>query len=486
MTPRTAIIALTLLFACPAWSSAADKTGKTDKAEPKNAPVAAGTDAAGKADAKLVFAQQAKTATPPAGDRPGFLGAYVWGSRADISYRPFFQWEFRIQAGNDPIKAGKVRLTTLGPDKKPVVQGEWKTLFNVVSGGTNEFSYRLNCTNPMAYQVEITTEDGSETYLACDKGAVPVPLTELADQGYVVAVNSNFESDEKTKQTVVTYTAWNVGGKPAKGVVQILRLRDEAGKEVATYKNRPEKGADLPPGYVKDIKVALAKVPKFATLSISTEQADTQALAEQGFTGAKDVEVAKVRAEGKELKARVRNGTGQDQEGVIVQIAVQDKSGKTLKTFDIPIGRLGIGEERDIAAELGGASAWAGYETSWKSSSPTVAATPVATKAAPAAGAQTGLPKPIAAQGMTLTPETMETTVTGFVLAGTVSNATGKDLPLVRVQVKVSDPSGRTQELECSVAALANGASAPVRMACGMKDIARMAMTWRLAPPEAD
>src|SRR4051812_18593503 len=136
MTPRTTTIALALLLACPLGLHAADKS---DTPAPEKAPPAAGSDAAGKADAKIVFGQQAKSATPPAGDRPGFLGAYVWGSRADGNYRPFFQWEFRIQAGNDPIKAGKIRLTTLGPTKQPATQGEWKTLFNVVSGGTNEF-----------------------------------------------------------------------------------------------------------------------------------------------------------------------------------------------------------------------------------------------------------------------------------------------------------------------------------------------------------
>jgi hypothetical protein len=478
MTPRPATIVLTLLLACSALVPAAEKT---DTKPP--APAATGTDAAGKADAKLVFAQQAKAATPPTGNRPGFLGAYVWGSRADGNYRPFFQWEFRIQAGEDPIKAGKVRLTTLGPNKQPATQGEWKTLFNVVSGGTNEFSYRLNCTNPMAYQVEIATEDGSETYLACDKGAVPVALSDFADQGYVVAVNSNFEADDKSKNTIVTYTAWNVGGKPAKGVVQTIHLRDEAGKEVATYKNRPEKGADLPPGYVKDIKVALAKVPKFATLSISTEQADVAALAEQGFTGAKDLEVAKVRADGKDLKARVRNGTDLDQDGVIISITLQDKGGKAVKSVDIPIAHLAKGEERDIAAPLGGATGWSGYETSWKSATPVAVPTPVATKDGPPA---VGVPKAVTAQGVTLTPGKIEPTPTGFVLAGTVANATGKDLPLVRVSLRVSDASGRSQDLQCTVAALADGASAPVKLACGIKDIARMAMSWKLTSPDAD
>ncbi|MBA3709915.1 MAG: hypothetical protein H0W83_13975 [Planctomycetes bacterium] len=483
MTLRTTTIAFALLLACAPGLSAADKP---DTPPEKAAPVS-GTDAAGKADAKVVFAQQAKSATPPAGDRPGFLGAYVWGSRADGNYRPFFQWEFRIQAGNDPIKAGKIRLITLGPTKQPATQGEWKTLFNVVSGGTNDFSYRLNCTNPMAYQVEITTEDGSETYIACDKGAVPVALSELANQGYVIAVNSNFETDDKTKQTVVTYAAWNIGGKPAKDVVQTIHLRDEKGKEVATYKNRPEKG-DLPPGYVKEIKVPLAKVPPFATLSISTDQSDGGAAgAEQGFTGAKDVEIAKVHAEGKSLKARIRNGLPQDQDGVVVQIILQDKAGKALKTCDIPVGHLATGDERDIVADLGSVTGWTGFETSWKASTPTAPATPpVAAVGAPLATGDKALPKAIAAQGLTLTPQKIETTATGFIIAGTLANGTGKALPLVRVLLRVSDPAGRTQELQCAVASLADGASAPVRLACSIADIARMSLSWRPSSPESD
>ncbi len=472
-TPIAASLAAVLAIGLAGPAAGAEKPGKGSGI--------AGEDA-GKSDAKLAFKRQEAAAIKPIGNDPVFVGAYIWGGRADQNYRPFFQWELRMVAGAAKVESLRARIATLGPSRQVLNQGEWKEWGSIDASGRADVDYRANCPNFPAYQVELSWSGGKETFIACDKGTVPLAIGALSGQGYVVAVNTNFETSDKSKSATITWTDWNLGGKPAQDVVQTIHFKDEKGAEVKTVKHKPE-GGEVPAGAVKEQKVVVPGVPTFATVSISTEQSDAGSQTESaGFTGAKDVETAQIHADGGKLKARVRNGLDSDQDGVVVTIALQDKAGKTLKSFDIPVGHLAKDEEKDVSADLGGLAGWAGYEVGWKGGKAKLAASAAsgdaATNDARPAGAN-GVPAPITANGITLTPQKIERTSTGLLLTGTMQNGTGHDLAAVRVTMRVTDSANHTQEVLWKAQALASDASGPVSLACGLKDIGAIAMTWK-------
>jgi hypothetical protein len=469
--PRVAT-PLALLIACAAALGAAEKSGP---------PRIAGEDA-GKADAKAAFARQLANATKPTGADPAFIGAYIWGGRADQNYRPFFQWELRLAGGSAAASGLRGRIATLGSSRQVLVQGDWKDWGSLAAGAPLDVDYRANCPNFPAYQVELQWSGGKETFVACDKGSVPVPLGAIGEQGYVVAVAANFELNEKAKSAVVTWTDWNLGGRTAKDVVQTIHLRDANLKELKAITFKPE-GGELAPLAVKEQKTTLTNVPAFATLSISTEQADTSTGgAAADFTGAKDIEVAKVRADGGRLRARVRNGLDVDQDGLIVTITLLDKAGKALGAYDIQVGHLAKGGEQDVATDLGKIDSWAGIETSWRAAGggPTASAKPAAPAPAPtSAPSSPGLPGAVTADGLTFTPVKLEKTAAGLLLSGSVRNGSGKDLSAVKLTITVTDSAKKSQELVWKAPSLAAGGDGTVAVACAVKDVSALAMSWK-------
>jgi hypothetical protein len=317
---------------------------------------------AGKADAQQAFARQAATAPAPTGANPAFTGSYVFSGRADENYRPFFQWELRLKAGKAALDGLRLRLTTLDGARKPLLAGPWKDLPPLAPGAARDLDYKLNCPNWQAYQIELEWKGGKDTHLGIDKFSVPIGLADVAQVSYLVLVNQNFET--AGAGAVVTYGLWNIGGQPVRDLVQTIHFRDDKGRDVATRVYQPEK-ADLPGGYVKDHKVEVKNVPKFATVTISNRMTDTASLDQGSFTGAKDVEIAKVHAEGKKMKARVRNGTGADIEGLVVTITLQASDGSAVKALDLPVGHLAAGAEQELSADIAGVPAWSGYEVGW-------------------------------------------------------------------------------------------------------------------------
>jgi hypothetical protein len=458
-----------LLTACACALGAADKPATAPRAKP-------GGEEAGKADAKATFARQAGAAQRPTGAEPGFIGAYIWGGRADQNYKPFFQWELRLAGGSAAASGLRARVTTLGPTRQTLGQGDWKDWGSLDAGGQLDVDYRANCTNFAAYQLEVTWSGGKETFLAPDKGSVPVPLSAVADQGFVVAVGANFELDEKAKIATVTWTDWNLGGRPAHDVVQVLHLRDAANKEIKaiTYRLKGEIAA----GAVLAQNERITNAPAFATISVSTEMADESAGATIAFTGAKDIEIANIRADGAKLAARVRNGLDSDQDGVVVTITLQDKAGKALKAFEIPVGKLARGEERDIGTDLGGVTSWAGVETGWRGGG-AVAQAPAAKPAA-----RGTLPGAVTAAGLTFTPQEVEKTPTGLLLHGTLHNDSGKDLSPLRLSLTVSDAGKRSQELVWKTGELGAGADGMVVVACTLAEIGGVQMSWKTGAVE--
>ncbi len=427
---------------------------------------------AGKADAQAAFAKQAASASQPSGPNPGIVGVYVWSGRADENYRPFFQWEFRLKGGKAAANGLACRVTTLSPAKQPLIAGTWKPLGDLAAGATKDIDFKINCPNPTAYQVELTWQGGKETYIAWDKFAVPAALGELAGGSMLVSLNQNFEYADATRTATVTFTIWNLGGQAAHEVSQTIHFKDDKGKDVATTDYKPEKG-EVPAGYVKDQKIVAGRIPAFATVSISTKLTDAGSLDPGSFTGAKDVEIAKVRAEGKALKARVRNGTGADLDGVVVTITLQTKEGKAVKSIDLDAGRLAKGEEKDLSADISGVGAWSGYEVGWKS-----ADAPAPAKSA--APAQPSVAQVVKVDGVEFTIGATKSQSDGMHVSGSLGNRRGKDLDGLTVTFKVPDGAGKSVAVELKPGKLGTGEVLAIDfVAAGVAKFSGLEMEWK-------
>jgi hypothetical protein len=429
------------------------------------------------ADALACFARQAATAPRPTGAALAPIGAYLWSGRADETYRPFFEWDLRLQGGSAPIQQLRARIATLSPTRTILVQGDWAEWTAIAPGGTAEVRYRAHCPTFCAYQLEAAWSGGSETFVACDKGAVPVPLSSLKDQGFAVAVNLNDEVPTGATSGVFTWTDWNLGGKPARAVVHTIHLRDQNLKEIKAI--AITLAGDLAPGAVSSQQAKLSRLPAFATCSISVDQAGEDLSSEsQGFTGAKDIEVAELRPAGGKLQAKVRNGLPNAVDGIVVTITLQDAGGKSLGSVDIPVGHLDSGAVMPISAPLEAAS-FAGYETSWKSASPSPASGP----AAPGAATASGLPGAVEADHLRFAATALSHGAVGWLLAGTLTNTAQGELGPLTVRLRVSDRAHQQEEVSASLSALAAGASAPVAFALSAGEVAAVQMTWTASTP---
>ena len=379
LSPCAAFLLLTALttVSTVAVLGAADKP---DKKEPVNLSWME----AGKADAKASFAKQAGSAPKPAA-WPTIVGEYLWGGRADDQYKPFFMFELRLRGATKPLEATKYRVVTLDPARKAQTTGPWITLGKLVPGETRDLSYKLNSPTFQAFQVEIVWKDAGkevqETYIAWDKVAMlPVALSEIANVAFLVSLNQNFEHDSGKKLAAVSYMQWNIGGKPAKDVVQTILFKDDAGKtvyshEIKAAKNDKQDKQELPSGHVGEVKLVVPKVPPFANIAIATKMNDNTTLDPGSFTGAEDLEIAHVRADGKLLKAKVRNGFKAALNSVVVSITLTDGNGKAVKALTLPAGELKAGEERELSTDISTIGSWSGYEVGWKSSEPPQAPT---------------------------------------------------------------------------------------------------------------
>lgn len=327
---------------------------------------------AGKADAKQAFTRQAATAVKPTGDTPGFVGLYLWGGRADENYLPFHMWELRLRAGTAALSNLRCRITTLTQTRQIQKQGPWKILGSLAANAALDFDYRLGGAIFNVYQVELLWQndkvESKETYLAWDRFTPPVAVSQFANSSYLLVINQNFDYDAAKRTAAISYVLWNIGGQAGHDVLQTIHFKDKMDKDVATFDFAPEKGV-VAAGLVKEQRITAPKIPAFVTISIATRlNNDTTTMDPGAFTGAKDVEIAKVRVEGKLLKARVRNGTGSDLIDVVVTISLQGKDNQIIKSFDLAVGALPKDEERDISTDLTGVSSWNGYEVGWKSS----------------------------------------------------------------------------------------------------------------------
>ena len=472
MLSRTVLLCLMTLPLLPLLPLAAAQAPAPEKKPASGAPPWA---QAGKADALAAFARQAASAAKPSGDKPAITGEYLWSGRADENYKPFFMWEFRLKAGAAALSNLQFRVTTLDPKKQAQSAGAWKPLPTLAAGGSHDTDYKINCPTFNAFQVELTWTGGKETYLAWDKLAVPLALSELSGTSFLVSLNQNFEHDPATNKAQVSYSLWNIGGQAGQEVVQTIRFKDDKGKDVFTYDHKPEKGA-VPAGYVGEQKFTVNKVPAFSTISIGTKSSDLASVDPGSFTGVKDVEIAKIRAEGTLLKARVRNGTSADIEGITVSITLQTREGKAVKTIELPVGRLAKGEEKELSADISGVPAWSGYEAGWASSVPP---TP-ATTAAPSAPVK--LPV-LDVDGVRFTVAKAEAGKDGLVVRGTLANLRASDLNGLTVVFQVSD-GGKPVPVELKPGTLGKGEELAIDFtAAGIKSLTGLTMTWKSVTP---
>jgi hypothetical protein len=448
--------------------------GAADKKEPVNP---AWMDA-GKPDAKASFAKQAGSAPKPAA-WPTIVGEYLWSGRADDNYKPFFMFELRVRGATKALDSAKYRVVTIDPARKAQTTGAWINLGKLSPGETRDLSYKLNGPTFQAFQVEIAWKDGAkdaqETYLAWDKVAMlPVALSEVANVPFLISLNQNFEYDDAKKIAAVSYTLWNIGGKPAKDVVQTIQFKDGTGKTVFSHEFKPAKG-DLAGNYIGDIKLNVNKVPNFANLAIATKMTDISSLDPGSFTGAEDVEIAQVHAEGKTLKAKVRNGYKVSLAGVVVAITLTDGNGKAVKAMDLPVGEMKAGEERDVSADISTVGSWSGYEVGWRSSEapPKTGATANTQQKAPSTPA-------LLVDGVEFTVTSTRPDKDGLAVSGILRNKRDADLDGLVVSFTLPNGSkdGTVVTLKPGKLAMGNDGLPVNFTASGVKAFTGLSLKW--------
>lgn len=454
-------VALILLFT--AWSFAADKTA----ANPAWME-------AGKADAKAAFAKQAGSAPKPAA-WPTIVGEYLWSGRADDQYKPFFMFELRLRGPVKAVDGAKYRVVTLDPLRKPQTSGPWITLGKLAPNDTRDLSYKLNAPTFQAFQVEITWKDAGkdaqETYLVWDKVAMlPVALSEVASVPFLIALNQNFEHDSAKKTAQVSFVQWNIGGKAAKDVAQTVHFKDGAGKTVASHELKVVK--ELAGGFVGEVKFTATKIPPFANIAIATKMTDITTLDPGSFTGAEDVEIAQVRAEGKNLKAKVRNGFKASLNGVTVMINLIDGGNKTIKSLSLPVGDLKAGEERELSADISNVGSWSGYEVGWKSTE----APPTSANEAPKSASQPVM----LVDGLEFTVLSTKPEKDGLAISGMLRNKRDADLEGLVVSFSLPVPGKDNTVVTLKPGKLvAEGDGVPVNFtAAGVKAFTGMSLKW--------
>lgn len=467
-------VCLLLAAAMPVSLVAADKPDK-----PAGKPANLAWMEAGKSDAKASFNKQAGSAPKPAA-WPTIVGEYLWSGRADDQYKPFFMFELRVRGATRPLDASKYRVVTLDPTRKAQTTGPWITLGKLIPGETRDLSYKLNGTTFQAFQVEIAWKEGGndaqETYIAWDKVAMlPVALSEIANVPFLISLNQNFEHDEAKKVAAVSYMLWNIGGKPAKDVVQTLLFKDGTGKTVHSHELKPAKDKnDLAGGYVGEVKVSVPKVPSFANLAIATKMTDISTLDPGKFTGAEEVEIAQVRAEGKTLKAKVRNGYKAPLTGVVVNVTLTDGNGKAVKALSLPVGDMKAGEEKEVSTDISTVGSWSGYEVGWKS-----------TESPAATGTTASAPKSLASPALLV--DGVEFTVTstrlekdGLAVSGILRNKRDADLDGLVVSFTLPDGSkdGTVVTLKPGKLLMGDAGVAVNFTAAGVKSFTGLSLKW--------
>jgi hypothetical protein len=180
-----------------------------------------------------------------------------------------------------------------------------------------------------------------------------------------------------------------------------------------------------------------------------------------------------VRAEGKNLKAKVRNGYKASLTGVTVLINLIDGGNKTVKALSLPVGDLKAGEERELSADISSVGSWSGYEVGWKSSEPPpTSAAPEATKASA---------QPVMlVDGLEFTVTATKAEKDGLAVSGVLRNKRDTDLEGVVVSFSLPVPGKDNAVVTVKPGKLiADGDGLPVNFtAAGVKAFTGMSLKW--------
>jgi hypothetical protein len=431
---------------------------------------------AGKAEAKATFARQAAAAPKP-GALPLFIGEYLWSGRADDKYRPFFMWELRLQGATQDLSDAQYRIVTLTPERKPMTTGEWVKLGTLSAGKNRDLSYKLNCSTFQAFHIELNWKGGAETFVVWDKVAmVPVAVSTLKDQSFLVNINHLFDYDKPKKTAQVSYMLWNIGGAPAKDAVQTLTFKNAAEKTVGTYEHRPNKG-DVPAYYIGEQKISVSKIPLFENFSISTKTTDLNTLDPGRFTSAKDIEIAEVSSEenkqGKFLKGKVRNGLEQEATDLLLTLTLIDRNGKAVKRLDIPLGTLTSQQIAPFSTNISDVKSWAGYEVSWRVSNQSTTE-PVAAKTK-----NTEKMPDVVVDGLVFVINTHKISDKGVEIQGVLRNDRSETLNNVVLSFTVPEKGKPDSVVTLKPGTLAAGAEVEVNfVAEGLTAFSGLSMKW--------
>ncbi len=433
------------------------------------------TGGAGKADAAVAFVRQDATAPAATGSDPVVRGAYVWGGRADEQYKPFFQWELRLRAGNADLEGLRGRTITLMPDGSDAAVGGWVDFGRLAKGETSEVSIRQNCSAFQSYRLELTWTGGKASFVAADRTTVPVAATTFADMAYLVttgyqhaAEESKADQKKRGKGFPVSWWLWNIGGAEATEVVQTVRFLDLNGKEV--HREVLKRKEPVAAGARLEQTITLKDKPKgYHVISVTADCAAPLVAigaGSAGFTGATDVELADLAIANGQLSARVRNGLARDLSGLVVTITLLAADGSAVERVPLAVGDLASQGERAVeAAVTANANAFAGYEVGWD-----VAVTP-----APAASTPSGA---LTVEGLTFTTQAQAVDQGQLFVKGQLRNDRDAALGGIRVTFTATG-GGTTATATWNTDSLPVGEPVSVALAfTGLATLESLAMTW--------
>jgi len=439
---------------------------------------------AGKADAEAAFARQLADAPVASGAEPVVVGAYVWGGRADEQYRPFFQWELRLLAGNQALEQVRVRTITLLPDGGDAKVGDWVDMGRFDVGESRDVSLRQNCPAFSSYRLELTWKGGTATYVAADRTAVPVAASTFADMAYLVTTGYQHAAEENKaeqkkrsgKGFPVVWWLWNIGGAPATEVVQTVRFLDGNGKEV--QRETVALSEAVPAGARLEQVLTLKTKPKDYQLISVTATSAVPVIASGagtgGFTGAKEVEIADLRVKSGQLNARVRNGLTRDLSGLVVTVTLLDAAGKAVEVVLLNVGDLASGGETAAKAAIK-ATAFVGYELGWESSKPPQSEKPESATADPSAH----LPLSVTTDGLEFTMQQVAISDGNVYVKFLLRNDSGADIPALTATFTITSGATEADAIWTCEGLTAGETVATALTFPGLKSCDFMVMRWK-------
>ena len=181
----------------------------------------------------------------------------------------------------------------------------------------------------------------------------------------LLASDVDFEYDKRRHMAGVSFFMANIGDQPAEEVRVTIRFLDEQRKEVHAHEyipgDRRDKGL-LEPGYRKQEKLVIKKVPPFHTIRLSTAKKEelVSDLIDQDGADAGEIGLTSLKVEQGVLHAGVRNGLEHDVKNLLLSIDLQNAEGETVKSVELTADQLAAGAEAELTAEVGEVS-FSGY-----------------------------------------------------------------------------------------------------------------------------